>query len=114
MAADDPRGTQAITRLRKEIRRYLCKEVPAEGLQTVLAELGLDIVYTPPQYVFRVPCPAALTPAQEESCAGLPKLYAVDPPQRTPAALVITGGDVECLPGILTELASVGLLFHTP
>lgn len=114
MGADDPRGTQAIARLRREIRRYLCKEMPAAGLQTVLTELGLDIRLTPPQYVFRVPCPAALTPAQEESCAGLPKLYAVDPPERTPEALVITGGDVECLPGILTELASVGLVFNSP
>ena len=110
----DPRGTQAIGRLRGEIRRYLCKEIPAAALQAVLTELGLDITLTPPQYLFRVPCPATLTPAQEESCAGLPKLYAVDPPQRTPAALVITGGDVECLPGILTELAGVGLLFCTP
>lgn len=108
MAAGDPRGAQAIGRLRKEIRQYLCKEIPAAALQAALTELGLDIALTPPQYVFRVPCPPALTPAQEESVAGLPKLYAVDPPQRAPDTLVITGGDVECLPGILTELASVG------
>lgn len=110
----DPRGTQAIGRLRQEIRRYLCKEVPAQGLQAVLVEVGLDITLTPPHYVFRVPCPAAFTPAQEESIAGLPTLYAVDPPQRTPDTLVITGGDVECLPGILTELAGVGLVFASP
>lgn len=107
----DPRGTQAIGRLRGEIRRYLCKQIPVEALQAVMTDLGLAITLTPPQYTFRVPCPPALTPAQEESCAGLPKLYAVDPPQRTPEALVITGADVECLPGILTELASVGLVF---
>lgn len=110
----DPRGTQAIGRLRAEIRRYLCKEIPAGALQAVMTELGLAITLTPPQYVFRVACPPVLTPAQEESCAGLPKLYAVDPPQREPAALVITGSDVECLPGILTELSSVGLVFASP
>ena len=110
----DPRGTQAIGRLRQEIRRYLCKETTAETLQAFLSVLGLDITLTPPQYIFRVPCPAPLTTAQEESCAGLPTLYAVDPPQREPAALVITGGDVECLPGILTELAGVGLAFSSP
>lgn len=111
---DDPRGAQAIGRLRQEIRRFLCKEITAGGLQAVMTELGLAITLTPPQYVFRVPIPASPTPAQEESFAGLPKLYAVDPPIRESATLVITGDDVECLPGILTELASVGLVFASP
>ena len=114
MPAGDPRGTQAIGRLRVEIRRYLCKETTAVALQVVMTEMGLAITLTPPHYIFRVPIPATPTPAQEESFAGLPKLYAVDPPQREPDRLIITGGDVECLPGILTELASVGLAFASP
>ena len=103
---------QAIGRLRQEIRRYLCKEVGSDVLASAIQGMGLDITLAGQGYTFRVTCPAAMTPVQEESIAGLPKLYAVEPPERRPDGLIITGHDVECLPGILTELASVGLVFQ--
>lgn len=104
-------ATQAIGRLRTQIRRYLCRQAAPEALAELFRELRLAIELTPHGYTFRVPLPPApLTPAQEESVAGLPALYAVEPPQRTPEAIVLTGSDVECLPGILTELTGVGLL----
>lgn len=104
-------ATHAIGRLRGEIRRFLCRQIPQETLAALLRELGLPIELTPTGYVCRVGLPPApLTPAQEESLEGLPRLYAVEPPQRTAEAVVIMGSDVECLPGILTELTGVGLL----
>lgn len=104
---------QAIGRLRGEIRRYLCNEVPLQVLEATLRGVGLNIELTPDGYRFRVPCSKTLNPAQEESVMALPKLYAVDPPQRLPDAILVAGCDVECLPGILTELSSVGLIFHS-
>ncbi len=113
------RAQEVIGQLRGEIRKFVCRQMTAEHLGQLFQGAGLDIQLTPQGYQFRVPMPGPagaatppLTPTQEESVAGLPKLYAVDPPQRTAEAILITGADVECLPGILTELSSVGLMFQ--
>ncbi|MBI4314111.1 MAG: hypothetical protein HY594_04770 [Candidatus Omnitrophica bacterium] len=99
-------ATQAIGRLRGEIRKFLCKEIPLEVLQQKFRESGLDITLAPEgSYAFVVRCPAAQrTPFILEVFSGLPKLYAVDPPTEKQGSYLIVGHDVECLSGILTEL----------
>lgn len=102
---------QAIGRLRGEIRRYLCKEVPLERLNLLLRDLGLDITLHPGgEYAWRLPAPAGgVTPAQDQALTEMPKAHAVDPPQRLPDAILIRGFDVECLPAMILELHGAGL-----
>ncbi len=108
--------TQAIGRLRGEIRRYLRKELSVEGLAQTFRGAGLEMPLTAPgSYPFRIPYPAAVvSPPLEEAIDALPRLYAVAPAERAAEQLILRGDDVECLPGILTELTGFGLLrdFH--
>lgn len=105
-------ATQAIGRLRADIRKFLCREIPQDVLQERFRHAGLDIALVGEgSYTFTVPCPVAQrTPVLVEIFSSLPKLYAVDPPTSSDEAYVITGHDVECLAGILTELTGAGLL----
>ncbi len=104
--------TQAIGRVRGQIRRFLCKEITDRDLEGLLRAAGLEITLraSGAEYTFCVPSGAALTPVQEQVLAEMPKLHAVDPPKQTPEALLITGFDVECLPAMLTELTGAGWL----
>ncbi len=108
--------TQAIGRVRGQIRRFLCKEITDRDLEGLLCADGLEITLRAggAEYTFRVPSATSLTPGQAQVLAEMPKLHAVDPPQQTPDALLITGFDVECLPAMLTELTGAGWLadFH--
>lgn len=112
----DQQVTQAIGRLRGEIRRYLCKETGYDTLSRFLRDLGLDIDLRPSgEYTLRLSAPnGTLTPAQDQVLAEMPKVHAVDPPQRTAGAILITGFDVECLPAMMVELTEARLFELRP
>lgn len=105
-------ATQAIGRVRAEIRQYLCKQRTLKEISNTLQSLGLEIsLAAEGVYTFRLPAPGpALTQAQQAVVEEMPSLHAVDPPACTPAGITIHGYDLECLPAMLTELTGCGLL----